>query len=89
MSTIGTINLFKYWEIIVGIFIVVYIITSDFTIKYLSRKLANNAANITNEFKEKGMNKVEIKGKINMGLVSFEVIVQDKIYIPSQNRTFG
>jgi len=64
--------------LIIVVFVVLYIVTSDVSINYLTRNMARATKTITSNFKNQGMNKVNVQGQINSGLISFTVKAEDE-----------
>lgn len=64
--------------IIFVLFIILFVLTSDYSIRYLTRNMANATKQITRKFKSHGMNEVEVQGKVSLGVVSFKVKATDK-----------
>ena len=53
--------------------IFLYILTTDTSVAYFSRKLARTSKKISQHFREVGMDATSIEGRISLGLLSFKV----------------
>lgn len=62
---------------IIGLAIFIYVTTSSSAFRYLHRNLAEASKEISRDFRDHGMEEVEVEGKVSLGLVSFKVVAKD------------
>lgn len=75
-------TVFNIVKIVIFGFIVIValisVLSSEISMGYLTRNLARSVKNVTARFKEQGINKVDVEGKINLGLMSLKVQATDE-----------
>lgn len=64
--------------ILIFIFIL-YALTSEVSLRYITRNMASSAKTITKTFKDQGMDGAKVEGTVSLGFLSFKVIAKDEV----------
>ena len=54
------------------------ILSSQASINYLANKMARTSKDVTHIFKQHGMDKAIVEGKLSLGLLTFKVTAEDE-----------
>lgn len=73
----GLFIIFLFIIFLIMIFTGIFL-SSTYSIGYISGKLADTSKEITNKFKEKGLDSAVVESTVSLGLISFKVIGKDK-----------